>query len=196
MKDCHLVEDLWPLYEEGLVQHETKQWIEQHLQHCVHCQQLRDGLVKTMPVPESKMTPEQTIAKVNFKLQLYQLLLVTLSFIFAMNTSLLSNQGFQFMLSYFLLGIVVYYFYKSWKLTVLIAFTPTAIWSVYHEVMSYGSISNWWEQSVQSYPAVWKMVSDLCVMALYLSIIHTLFTLLGMGFVMLIQKAFEKETKE
>ena len=192
MKDCHLVEDLWPLYEEGLVQPETKQWIEQHVQHCAHCQQLHDGTVEVMPIPESTMTPEQTIAKTTFKLHIYQLLLVALSFIFAMNTSLLSNQGFQFILSYFVLGIAVYYFYKNVWLTVLIAFIPTAIWSIYEDVMSYGSMTNWWEQSLSSYPSVWQIISDQLVGALFIGVIHTLFTVLGIGFVMLIQKAFEK----
>ncbi|MER1985852.1 MAG: zf-HC2 domain-containing protein [Solibacillus sp.] len=196
MKDCYLVEDLWPLYEEGLVQPETKQWIEQHIQHCAHCQKLHDGLVEIIPIPKSKVNPEQTIAKATLKLHIYQLLLVVLSFIVAMNTSLLSNQGFQFILSYFVLGIAVYYFYKSWLLTVLIAFIPTAIWSIYDGIMSYGSMTKWWEQSLESYPSVWQIFSDQLVGALFVGVIHTLFTVLGIGFVVLIQKAFEKERTE
>lgn len=148
MKNCHLVEGLWPLYEEGLVQPETKQWIEEHVQHCVDCQKLHAEIVETITIPESTITPEKTIAKTIFKLHLYQLLLVALSFIFAMNTTLLNEQGFQFILSYFVLGIVVYYFYKSWLLTVLIAFVPTFIWSIYDVIMSYGSITKWWTQSL------------------------------------------------
>lgn len=196
MKDCHLVEDLWPLYEEELVQPETKRWIDVHIKSCSHCQQLRNGNVDMIPVPESKVSAEQTIAKTTFKLHIYQLLFVVLSFVFAMNTSLLSNQGFHFILSYFVLGAVVYYFYKSWLLTLLIAFIPTSIWTVYDGVMSYDSLSNWWEQSLESHPSVWHIVSDYVGMALFVGGIHTLFTALGIGFVLLIQKAFEKETKK
>ena len=196
MKDCHLVEDLWPLYEEGLVQSETKQWIEQHVQHCVYCQQLHDGAVETIPVPESMMTPEQTIAKTTFKLHIYQLLLVTLSFIVAMNTSLLSKQGFHFILSYFVLGIAVYYFYKNGWLTVLVAFIPNAIWTVYDSIMSYGSVAQWWEQSLIDNPSVWQIVSHQIAGALFVGVLHTLFAVLGICFVVLIQKAFEKENTE
>lgn len=195
MKNCHLVEDLWPLYEEGLVQYETKQWIEQHLQHCTHCQQLHDGIVEIISIPESTMTPEKTIATTIFKLHIYQLLLVMLSFMFAMSTSLLNNQGFQFILSYFVLGIAVYSFYKSWLLTVLIAFIPTFIWSIYEAVLSYGSLTNWWTQSVQSSPSVWHIFSEHFIMAVFVGAIHALFTVLGMWFVLLIQAAFAKEKK-
>lgn len=193
MKDCHLVEDLWPLYEEGLVQPETKQWVEQHIQQCAQCQALQEGLVETIPIPKNNVSPEQTIAKTTLKLHIYQLLFVVLSFIVAMNTSMLSNQGFQFILSYFVLGIAVYYFYKSWLLTVLIAFIPTAIWSIYDGISSYGSITKWWAQSLESYPSLWQIFSDQLIGALFVGVIHTLFTVLGIGFVVLIQKAFEKE---
>lgn len=193
MKDCHLVEDLWPLYEEGLVQFETKQWIEQHIEHCPQCQKLRDENVETMSIPESKMNAEQTIAKTTFKLHIYQLLLVAVSFVFAMNTSILSNTGFQFILSYFILGVVVFSFYKSWQLTVLIAFIPTAIWTVYDSIMSYGSLTRWWAQSLIDYESVWQLLSNQVAGALFIGALHTLFTLFGLCFVLLIQRAFEKE---
>lgn len=192
MKDCRLVEDLWPLYEEGLVQSETKRWIEEHVEDCPHCRHLQENLVEPIQVPESKVTPDQTIKKTMLKLHIYQMLLVALSFIFAINTSMLSNQGFQFILSYFVLGIVVFYFYKNVLLTLLIAFVPTAIWAVYDSIISLRSVAN--EQEVL--PTTSMIVSDLVSLALFSGVVHSMFTALGILFVVLIQKAFEKGKTE
>ena len=192
MKDCRLVEDLWPLYEEGLVQSETKRWIEEHVEDCPQCRHLQENLVEPIQVPESNVTPDQTIKKTMLKLHIYQMLLVVLSFIFAINTSMLSNQGFQFILSYFVLGIVVFYFYKNVLLTLLIAFVPTAIWAVYDTIISLRSVAN--EQ--EGLPTASMIVSDLVSLALFSGVVHSMFTALGILFVVLIQKAFEKGKTE
>lgn len=192
-KQCHLVEDLWPLYEEGLVQQETKVWLEQHLEQCEHCQQLHDGEIAMIAIPSHTLQAEKTIANATLKLHIYQLLFVVLSFIFAMNTSLFVNQGFQFILSYFVLGAVVYYFYKTWLLTVVIAFVPTFIWSFYDMVMSYGSLANWWQQVEEHDYSIWRALYDYTTMGLFTGGIHTLFALFGIVFVMLIRAAFKKE---
>ncbi|MER2000669.1 MAG: zf-HC2 domain-containing protein [Lysinibacillus sp.] len=195
MKDCHLVEDLWPLYEENLVQPETKKWMEQHIQQCEHCQQLHDGLVEKIAIPDNTLTADKTIARTTLKLHIYQLLFVVLSFVFAINTSIFVNQGFQFILSYFVLGVVLHYFYKNWILTVLIAFVPTFIWSFYDAVMSYGSLANWWQQVEEQEYSIWRAIYDYITMGIFAGGIHTLFSLLGIWFVVLIGKAFEKEEK-
>ena len=193
MKDCHLVEDLWPLYEENLVQPKTKKWIEEHVKSCESCQELHDGTVETIAIPDNTLQADKTIATAIIKLHVYQLLLVALSFIFAMNTSLFKNEGFQFILSYFVLGIVVYYFYKNWLLTVVIAFIPTFIWSIYDVIISYNSLEQWRQEIEQSERSLWQVFLDYMLSGVFAGGIHTLFTILGILFVILIQKAFEKE---
>lgn len=192
MKDCYLVEDLWPLYEENLVHSETKKWIEHHVQQCEHCQQLHEGVIEKLEIPNNTLKADKTIATAILKLHIYQLLLVVLSFVFAMNTSLFANRGFQFILTYFLLGIVVYYFYKNWLLTVVIAFVPTFIWSFYDAIMSYQSMAEWWQQVQQSNRALWQVFLEYITMAFFAGAIHSIFTVLGICFVILIRTAFEK----
>jgi hypothetical protein len=52
---CTYVEDLYPLYLEGLVSDETKKDIEQHLDECLNC---REKLLTT--IPEIKITEDET----------------------------------------------------------------------------------------------------------------------------------------
>lgn len=193
MKDCHLVEDLWPLYEEGLVQHETKEWIEQHLQQCERCQQLHAMELEKIAVPPTKLAVEKTIANATLKLHIYQLLFVILSFVFAMSTSMFVNQGFHFILSYFVLGVVVFYFYQSWLLTLVIAFVPMFVWSYYDTVALYGSFANWEQQLEAQGDSIWRALYDYTTMGIFTGAIHTLFALFGIVFVMLIRAAFKKE---
>ncbi|MBA4536970.1 zf-HC2 domain-containing protein [Bacillus aquiflavi] len=130
-KACFIVEDLLPLYSEGLLSVETTKWLEEHLEQCEHCKELaalsKDSIVKE-PV-ESTVDQKKMFKQINRKLSLYQIIFVTLSFIFAIQTSLL-NESFGFILSYTILGLITYLFYKDMKMMFLIAFTPIFLWSL------------------------------------------------------------------
>ena len=96
MNSCKITEDLLPLYEENLVQPETKQWIEQHLASCPNCQKLTSATMEELPaLPSPKKAASKMIKHAHLKLTIYQLLFVILSFAFAINTSLL-NESFTF----------------------------------------------------------------------------------------------------
>ncbi|WP_262421798.1 zf-HC2 domain-containing protein [Bacillus aquiflavi] len=115
-KAFFIVEDLLPLYSEGLLSVETTKWLEEHLEQCEHCKELaalsKDSIVKE-PV-ESTVDQKKMFKQINRKLSLYQIIFVTLSFIFAIQTSLL-NESFGFILSYTILGLITYLFYKDMK---------------------------------------------------------------------------------
>lgn len=192
MNSCKIVEDLLPLYEEGLVQAETAQWIEQHLASCASCSSVTNI---EMPTPEPirpEMTAEKTIAKTKLKLAVYQMLFVALSFIFAMSTAIFTEKGFGFILSYFLLGAVTYGFYRSWLFTIALSLVPIFIWTMFDTILTYSSVSAWWNESLHYYSPV-GVIIQLLFGGVLTAVIHTLFAALGAAFIVLIQKAFQRE---
>lgn len=129
--DCSIMEDLLPLYNEGLVQDDTATWIEAHLMTCSNCAKLaKDSVapVETQTI-RSPVNHEKMMAKITLKLSFYQVIFVGLSFFFAMQTAIL-NDSFGFILFYTILGIIMYLFYKRMSIIFLIAFTPIFIWSL------------------------------------------------------------------
>lgn len=195
MNTCAIIEDLWPLYEEGLVQAETASWIEAHCQTCPHCQHLHETpLLPTIPAPET--SAEATIARVTKKLRLYELLVVIASFIFAMNTVLFTNEAFAFIISYFVLGTALFYVYNSWLLTVLVAFIPTAIWSIYDVVHSYDSIALWWQATNALYDdSLWRIVGHYAAIIVVVGMLHTVFALLGATVIALLRQANKEKMR-
>ena len=192
MKLCYIIEDLWPLYEEDLVQQETRAWIEAHCVSCPQCSKLGDGIQQLdMPLPQT--SPEETIHRVTRKLQVYQLLFITLAFFLAMNTTLFSEQAFQFILSYFVLGAVMYTFYKSWLLSVLLVFISTALATIYDLVWSYDSFASFWLVMIQEHSSTMQAFGQLFSAIVFASTLHTLFALLGAVCSWLVQKGFQKE---
>ena len=69
------------------------------------------------------------MSKISFRLSLYQIIFVGLSFFMAMRTTLL-NDSFGFILSYTILGLLTYLFYKNLKIVIAITFLPVFIWSI------------------------------------------------------------------
>src|SRR5690606_40727149 len=65
----------------------------------------------------------------DLKLAIYQMVFVGLSLILAMTTSLV-NGGFHFILTYPILGLVTFLFYKDIKLVFYLATIPLFIWSI------------------------------------------------------------------
>lgn len=192
MNRCKIVEDLLPLYEEGLVQVETAQWIEQHVASCASCSSLTNIEILAPEPIRPEMAAEKTIAKTKRKLALYQILFVALSFMFAMSTSIFTEKGFGFILSYFLLGAVIYGFYRSWLFTIVLSLVPIFIWTIFDTILTYSSVSAWWNESLQYYSTI-GVIIQLLFGGLFTAAIHTIFALLGAAFVALIQKAFQEE---
>ena len=193
MNTCKIIEDLLPLYEENLVQPETKQWIEQHLVGCPNCQKLTSVTMEVLP---SLKPPQKAATKMikhaHLKLTVYQLLFVILSFVFAINTSLL-NESLTFILSYFILGIVTFYFYRHTILTLLLAFVPVFIWSIYTTIDSFGSYSNWYANQIIYHSSTLSLLWEITLGGLFTAFIHTIFTVLGILVVKLLIQAFKKE---
>ena len=193
MNACKIVEDLLPLYEENLVQPETEQWIEQHLSNCANCRKLTSHVMEAMPqLTPPKKSASAMMKHVQVKLTIYQLLFVVLSFVFAINTSLL-NESFAFILSYFILGAVTFYFYRHVLLTLLLAFLPILIWSIYATIQSFGSYSQWYAQQIEYYSSTLSLVLNTVLGGVFTAFIHTLFTILGVIVVKLLIQAFKKE---
>lgn len=129
---CSIVEDLLPLYNEGLLQDETNDYVEKHLKSCTDCAEL--GKLSTEPVMEDAVPPspinhEKMMSKITLRLSLYQIIFVGLSFFLAIRTALL-NDSFGFILSYTILGLLTYLFYKNIKIVIVITFLPIFLWSI------------------------------------------------------------------
>ncbi len=161
-RECYIVEDLLPLYNEGLLQDETIVWLESHLKTCENCSELlrySEEPVKKEEV-HSSVNNDKMFAKINLKLSIYQIIFIALSFFLSMKTSLL-NDSFGFILSYAVLGCVTFYFYRKWIIVLIIAFLPTFIWSMVQT----------WDQSLS--------ISNIISGSLYLALVHLLFAVLG-----------------
>src|SRR5690606_13886464 len=130
-KDCFIAEDLLPLYNEGLLQDETVEWLESHLATCENCRELAE--ISKEPVAkeqiESTIDNEKMFRKINLKLSVFQMIFVGISFFFAIRTALL-NESFAFILSYTILGLVTYLFYRSIIIVISITFIPIFLWSM------------------------------------------------------------------
>lgn len=130
-KQCFIIEDLLPLYNEALLSEETTKWVTAHLQTCKHCQQLAQRSQRPLEAKQisSADVDKDLFKKINRKLSVYQLVFVSLSLILAMTTSLL-NESFHFILTYTILGTVTYLFYKDLKIVFAVAFIPIFLWYV------------------------------------------------------------------
>ena len=131
-KYCSIVEDLLPLYNEGLLHDETTAWVEAHLNSCSECAVLANLSLNrySEEIISSPINHEKMMSKISFKLSLYQIIFVGLSdCTLAMRTALL-NESFGFILSYTILGLVTYLFYKNLKIVIAITFLPVLVWSL------------------------------------------------------------------
>ena len=191
MKECTIVEDLLPLYEEQLVQNETAEWLETHLRKCEHCRSLLQEELATIDLPKPKKSAEKMMQHAHLKLTIYQFIFVLLSFVFAMNTSIL-NESFTFMLSYFLFGAITFYFYRNSILTLLLAFAPTFIWTIYATINAYPSYEAWLNAQSNLGSALIHLMSAGIMMAL----IHTIFTFIGIVVVYLLVRVFKEEVTD
>lgn len=80
-QECSIVEDLLPLYNKRALQAATIQFVEQHLANCEHCRQLATSKQLTSYHLPMKRT-----------ISFFHIIFIVLSFMFAINSSLLGNQ--------------------------------------------------------------------------------------------------------
>lgn len=166
-KDCTIVQDLLPLYEEELLQQETKQFVEEHLQSCQDCRLVAEQ--SQIPLP-SQVKPgvssKKMIRKITVRLTTIQIFFVAIAFVLAMSTTIM-NDNKSFILTYAILGAVTYLFYRSVLVAVLLAGVPNFIWScLLYMTDLFG------EFYAESF-------SEALQLSLFSTTVHLLFTVIG-----------------
>ena len=168
-KECTIVQDLLPLYEEDLLQLKTKQFIEEHLKSCQECRHIAEQ--SQIPLP-TEVRPggasKKMIRNITVKLATIQIFFVSIAFILAMGMTIMTgNSNFGFILTYAILGAVTYLFYRSALVAVLLAGVPNFIW----HCLLY--MTDWFGEFYA------ESFSEALQIALMAVIIHLLFTFIG-----------------
>jgi type IV secretory pathway TrbD component len=180
----HIVLDLLPLYQEGLLSDETTEWLEKQLQENNELKQLAEKMdtpLEKEQVPiQPKSERDKMFKKINRKLAIFQIVFIAISFILAMQTSLL-NGSFGFILWYTVLGTIVYLFYSDMKMVFLLSFIPIFIWSIVNNISNY----------MNGYVDTFDFKDLLGIVSV--STIHFLFALIGSVIGLIIMKLKEKE---
>ncbi|WP_301107980.1 zf-HC2 domain-containing protein [Sporosarcina sp.] len=165
--ECTIVQDLLPLYEEDLLQVETKQFIEEHLKSCRECGRIAEQSQLPLPVEvRDGDASKKMIRNITVKLTTIQIFFVAIAFILAMSTTLM-NDNSGFILTYSILGAVTYLFYRSVLVAVLLAAVPNFIWNC----LLY--MTDWFGEFYAE--NFWEALQ----IALTALIVHLLFTFIG-----------------
>lgn len=181
-----IIEDLLPLYHEGLLSEETTKWFEEQVSQNEEYQKLVDRTGEPLLKEEIEPTieHEKMMKSIHRKLALYQIIFVGLSFFLAIRTSLL-NDSFGFILWYAVLGVLTYMFYKDMKIVFYISFIPIFIWSFGSNIIDFTSgmitDTSFAEFILSSIPG-----------SIFLSVIHYVFALIGSIIGLLILKLKER----
>lgn len=125
MKECKIIEDLLPLYEEDLLQEDSKKFVEEHLTHCEDCRKIVASMGKPLPTLEVKKSPNM-VRKMLRKSSMTQAILILLMALGAAYTSFELESGLHFILIYPILGALLYGYYRSIWMPLIIA-TITSI---------------------------------------------------------------------
>lgn len=163
--ECSIVETLLPLYHKRILQNDTALFIEQHLASCERCQQPTSA--------RQKRSIQRTLA-------FFHLLFIVLSFMFAINSSLLGN-NLRFLVSYAIFGCLTYLFYKNSWIVFAISFTPVFVWAL---------IDNFNTPLYSTRSTLTDMVT-LLIGASFIAILHTIFALLGAAIAIILRKLFK-----
>ncbi|MEH7237143.1 hypothetical protein [Bacillus sp. JJ1562] len=169
-----IIEDLLPLYNEGLLSAETTTWLEEQIQDNKELQKLVDQ--STIPLEkeeiDSPVKHDKMITNIKRRLALYQLIFVGLSFFLAIQTSML-NESFGFILWYAVLGLLTYLFYKDMKIVFYISFIPIFIWSLG------GNIGDYLNGDIGSTVSFGKFLLQSAMGSILVTLIHYLFAFIG-----------------
>lgn len=186
----YIIQDLLPLYEEDLLSDETKEWLDLKLEEKQEYRQLLQKLQKPLEkgdIPEiTDAEREKMFQKIHRKLTIYQFIFVAISFILAIQTALL-NDSFGFILSYTVLGFVVYLFYSNMKMVFLLSFVPIFIWSVFAGIFGFSN------EPVDQELSAFAYGFSVFQMALILSAIHYLFAFIGSLIALIFKKIKNEE---
>lgn len=158
--ECSIVEDLLPLYHKRTLQNDTALFVEQHIATCVDCQKL----VSIQPSTDENISLKRTLT-------FFHLIFIVLSFMFALNSSLLGN-NLSFIVSYAIFGCLTYLFYKNIWIVFVISFTPIFFWTI---------IANF-NNSLYITNSSLADIGELLIGASFIAILHTIFALLGSAF--------------
>ncbi|MEH7226545.1 hypothetical protein V7112_22345 [Bacillus sp. JJ1566] len=169
-----IIEDLLPLYNEGLLSAETTTWLEEQIQDNKELQKLVDQATTPLEKEEiaSPVQHDRMITTIKRRLSLYQLIFVGLSFFLAIQTSML-NESFGFILWYAVLGLLTYLFYKDMKIVFYISFIPIFIWSIS------GNISDYMNGDIGSTVSFGQFLLHSVIGSILVTLIHYLFAFIG-----------------
>lgn len=183
----HIIEDLLPLYEEGLLSPETERWLEEQANRNKDFKNLLTLSKQSLPKAsiQSPVDTKKMFQQIHRKLALYQIIFVALSFLLAIQTSLL-NDSFGFILWYTVLGFVTFIFYKDMKIVFFISFLPIFLWSMGSNLMIYFNGHFYGEMTVA------RFFLEFVLGSLMLSIIHFVFAVIGMTIAWLVLKLKER----
>lgn len=163
--ECSIVEDLLPLYHKRTLQTDSALFIEQHIAACERCQQLTAA--------RQKRPIQRTLA-------FFHLVFIVLSFMFAINSSLLGN-NLHFIVSYAIFGCLTYLFYKNSWIVFAISFTPVFVWA---------TIDNFYNPLYITHSSA-SDIGELLIGAVFIAILHTIFALLGSAIAIILRKLFK-----
>lgn len=180
--NCAITQDLLPLYEEGLLSPDTQQFIDTHLQSCEEC---RDIAAKSqIPLP-TKAVPhapnKKMIRKITVRVTSIQLIFMAIAFILAISSAII-NDNRSYILTYTLLGLATYLFYRSTWITLFIAAVPTVACSCLLYMTDW--IAHYY---------VTDMV-EAVQLVLFSLVAHLIFTLCGIAIGFCIRKVMEEKS--
>ncbi|THE14159.1 hypothetical protein E1I69_04930 [Bacillus timonensis] len=169
-----IIEDLLPLYNEGLLSPETTAWLEEQIQDNQELQKLMDQAMTPLEKDkiESPVQHDKMIITIKRRLALYQLIFIGLSFFLAIQTSML-NESFGFILWYAVLGLLTYLFYKDMKIVFYISFIPIFIWSLG------GNIGDFLQGDMGSTVSFGQFFLQSVMGSILVTLIHYLFAFIG-----------------
>lgn len=182
-----IIEDLLPLYNEGLLSEETTKWLEKQMAENEEYKRLAETSQKPLEkenIP-NPVDQELMFKRINRKLSIYQILFVALSFFLAIKTSVLNN-SFGFILWYAILGFVIFLFYSDIKIVFLFSFVPIFIWAMTNHISEYYT-------GAYTDVSFITMIGQTLSMAIIVSVLHLLFAVLGSIVGWLAKKIWTKE---
>ncbi|WP_141905184.1 zf-HC2 domain-containing protein [Lysinibacillus sp. Y5S-8] len=168
-QECSIVEDLIPLYKKQMLQALTIEFVEQHLTTCQQCQRL----THSQPTQDEYLPMKRTLS-------FFHIIFIVLSFMFAINSSLLGNQK-GFVISYALFGCLSYLFYKNIWIVFIISSVPVFVWAIIN------NLNNGLYITTYSFTEIGALV----IGASYIALLHTIFALLGAAFAILLRRFFQ-----